>query len=141
MYHRLYFHLVWTTDDREPSITPGVATFLCRFLRVIAQEERARILEIGIVSSHVHVLLTTHPMTEWPRLVQRLKGASSMLANQEGHADPDHPLKWAKGYTLQTVSPRAVEAVRAYLRNQPRHHPEEAIENWPGDRAEYELIR
>ena len=141
MYHRLYYHVVWGTNDREPMITERFAVFLSRFLRAIAQKERARILEIGMVNSHVHVLLTMHPMTNWPRLIQRLKGGSSMVANREGHTNPDRPLKWAKGYAIQTISPRNVDAVRAYLRRQPEHHPEEAIADWAGDTPLYELIR
>src|SRR5688500_17069519 len=111
MHHRFYYHLVWTTKDRVPAITIAVARILCRFLRSIAIQERSRILEIGIVKDHLPILLTTHPMTDWPRLVQRLKGTSSMVAYREGHADSQNPLKWAKGYSCQTVSPCHVERV------------------------------
>ncbi len=48
MRHRLYYHLVWTTKDREPLIDASVARFLCKFLRAIAVEERGRVLEIGM---------------------------------------------------------------------------------------------
>jgi hypothetical protein len=37
------------------------------------------------------------------------------------------PLRWAKGYNLESVSPRAVEAVRQYVETQAIRHPEEAI--------------
>jgi hypothetical protein len=64
-----------------------------------------------------------------------------MVANKEGHADRQTPLKWAKGYSCQTVSPCNVERVRAYLKNQPVHHPARAIPGWEGDRSCQELIR
>ena len=141
MYHRLYYHVVWGTNDREPHITTKTAKFLCGFLRGIAIQERSRILEIGIVTDHVHVLLTVHPTTNWSRLIQRLKGGSAMTANREGHMDDDRPLKWAKGYSVQSVSPCNVDKVRAYLKKQPLHHPELAILGWQGDRSHRELIR
>ena len=72
-------HVVWATRNRAPLLDAGLARFLDRFLRVIAREERALVLEIGMVRTHVHVLLRTHPMTMIPRLLQRLKGASSGL--------------------------------------------------------------
>jgi REP element-mobilizing transposase RayT len=141
MYHRLYYHVVWGTNDREPLITLRTARFLCGFLRGIAIQERSRILDIGIVMDHVHVLITIHPTTNWPRLIQRLKGGSSMLANREGQVDCDHPLKWAKGYSVQTVSPCNVDKVRGYLKKQSLHHPEKAIPGWEGDRSHRELLR
>lgn len=140
MYHRLYYHVVWGTNDREPLITKEVAEFLCRFVRSIAIQERSRVLEVGIVSDHVHILMTLHPMTNWPRFIQRLKGGSSMLINREGLSS-EKPLKWAKGYSVQTVSPCNVEKVRSYLKKQPEHHPGRVIQGWKGDHSQHELSR
>jgi putative transposase len=100
MRHRLYVHIVWTTRYREPSIGGRVAPFLDAFLPPVAQQERASILEFGIVSDHVHLLVLLHPTTSLPRLVQRLKGGSAVLANREGHAPRGCPLHWAKGYNV-----------------------------------------
>src|SRR6267143_3426551 len=63
---------------------------------------------------------------------------SSDLANVERLGPGADGLRWAKGYTLETVSPRTLEAVRQYLRTQPERHPEEAIPGWAGDTPEYE---
>jgi putative transposase len=141
MYHRLYYHVVWGTNDREPQITKETAEFLCRFLRSVAIQERGRILEVGIVNDHIHILMTLHPMTNWPRLIQRLKGASSMVANREGYVDPEKPLKWSKGYSLQTVSPCNLQKARGYLKKQPEHHPARVIPGWTGDLSHQELVR
>lgn len=132
MRHRLYVHIVWTTREREPLIDADVARFLCRYLRAIAQQERSRVLEIGMVATHVHLLLTLHPLTNIPRLVMRLKGGSATLANREGHADLQRPLRWADGYSIASVSPGLLERTREYLRHQPQHHPAEAIVGWRG---------
>jgi REP element-mobilizing transposase RayT len=110
-------------------------------LRAIAVQERARILQLGLVQTHVHVLLTAHPLTDWARLVQRLKGASSMQINRSRPNPHGEGLKWEAGYCLETVSPRQVPMVREYVRSQPRHHPLEAIEGWRGDLSTHELLR
>lgn len=136
MWHRIYVHIAWTTRDREPLIDAGVAEFLCRFLRDIARQERAHILEIGMVATHVHLLVRVHPTTHLPRLLQRLKGGSSVIAGRERRAARGKDLKWAKGYSIHTVGPRSLELVRDYLRQQPTHHPAEAIGEWPGDHPE-----
>lgn len=133
MYHRLYFHLVWTTRDRQLLIDNAVAGFLCRILRSVARKERAYILEIGLVQTHVHLLARLHPMANISKLVQRTKAVSATVANKEGNAMNGAGLLWAKGYAAKTVSPETLESVRAYLRNQPNHHPTEAIPGWSGD--------
>jgi putative transposase len=130
MRHQFFVHLIWTTRDREPLIDLRVARFLEPYVRRVAQAERAMVLEVGIVQTHVHLLLRISPQTSLPRLIQRLKGGSSHLAAIEGHSARGHELRWAKGYSLQSVSPRALPIVRDYVCHQPTHHPNESIPGW-----------
>ncbi len=130
MRHRLYVHLIWTTRDRAPLITASVAGFLVRFLPAVADQERATLICLGMVTTHVHLLLRLEPVVDIARLVQRLKGASAALATREGHAATGHELRWAKGYNLESVSPSDVPAVLRYLQRQPERHPDEAIPDW-----------
>ncbi len=138
MYHRVYVHLVWTTRGREPLIDHYLAEFLCGFLRAAARKEGAYVLEIGMVGTHVHLLARLHPTTSISRLVQRLKGASSAVATKKGYGARNARLLWAKGYSVQSVSVRALDSVRRYLRTQPTHHADEAIPGWQGDVAEHD---
>jgi REP element-mobilizing transposase RayT len=139
MRHQIYLHLGWTTRDRAALIDCPLARFLSRILRALARKERSYILEIGMVQTHVHLLIRIRPTTCVASLVKRMKGASSALATQEGFAAPGGRLYWAKGYSVDSVSARALENIRQYLRDQPRHHPAEAILEWEGDiAAEYD---
>jgi REP element-mobilizing transposase RayT len=139
VFHQLYVHLVWTTRDRAPLIDAPLARFLCRVLRGLARRERSYLLGIGMVQTHVHVLARIRPTGSVSALVKRMKGASSALATQEGYAVGGSRLIWAKGYSAQSVGPRSLDAVRAYLRSQPEHHRDEAIIGWEGDiAAEYD---
>jgi putative transposase len=132
----MYIHLVWPTRGREPLIGAELARFLCRFLRAMARKERAYILEIGMVRSHIHLLARIHPTVPVSLLVKRLKGASSAVAHQE--VATDRPVYWAKGYSVGSVSATGLTSVRSYLRAQPARHPEEAINGWAGDTPEYD---
>ena len=138
MRHLLYHHITWTTQNRERQIDAGLAGFLCRYLRAVAHQERARVLEIGMVATHVHVLLRAHPMTDLSRLVQRSKGGSAALAGKERHSTSGTRLKWSKGYSIVTLGPRSLEKTRHYLRSQSERHPQEAIPDWRGDSPQYE---
>jgi len=131
MRARLYYHLTWTTRLRAATLDASIARFLGRYLPAVARQERARVLELGLVRTHVHVLFEANPGTQLPRLVQRFKGGSSALARKERHARENGAFGWTKGYSIETVSPRALPAVRAYVREQAKHHPREAVPGWP----------
>ena len=138
MRHRLYNHIIWATRGRLPLLNAQLAGFLCRYLRNIARQERAHVLKIGIVTTHLHLLVRTDPQTNLSRLVQRFKGGSAHQANVERLGHGADGLRWARDYTLETVSPRGLDAVRQYLRTQPQRHPQDAIPGWSGDTPEYE---
>jgi REP-associated tyrosine transposase len=127
MRSRLFYHLVWTTRDRSPLLDQAAGRFLERYLRAVARQEHARILALGLVRTHVHVLFEARTTTALPRLVQRFKGGSSALINREGHTDGPRPIRWAKGYAIHTVGTRGLRAARAYVENQGEHHPSERI--------------
>ena len=97
MIHRLYCHIVWTTRGREPLIDAGLARFLCAFLRGVAGQERTQILEIGMVRTHVHLVVRLHPTTRLDRLLQRLKGGSAAIAGKERHSTEGPSASMGKG--------------------------------------------
>jgi len=138
MWHRLYYLVTWTTRDRSRLIDAGLATFLCPYFRGVARQERAHAVVVGMVTTHVHVLLRAHPTTDLTRLVQRLKGGSSALAGKANYSTTGVRLKWPRGYSIATLSTRALMGAREYLRGQPVRHAAEAIAGWRGDDQEHE---
>lgn len=96
-------------------------------------------MELGMVSTHLHLLLRVHPCTVLTRLVQRAKGGAATLANRELGTR----LRWAKGYNVESVSVRALRDVQMYVRNQASHHPDQAIPGWGTHEQfeEHELMR
>lgn len=125
----LLIHLVWRTWRNEPLITARVAQFLTRYLPAVAHQEKAAVLAMSMVSTHVHMLIRMDPTTGIPRLVQRFKGGSSRVAEIEGHTDR---LRWANGYSVTSVSRKEIPRILLYLRSQPERHAAEAIADWSG---------
>ena len=106
-------------DDR-------VASFLRRFVSTEAAKHGARVIEIGLVRDHVHVILELPPRFDVPRLMQGIKGASARIANRDGIVVRDS-LRWAQGYDLRSVGPRQLIAAIAYVRSQAAQHPEKRL--------------
>jgi len=129
---RIYAHLSWTCWARLPLIDEPVAAFLQPFLLAEAKRHGARIIEIGVVPNHVHLLLELPPAYDVPRLVQGLKGASARLANRDGHAR-NESLRWDAGYDLRSVGLKQLPHVANYIRHQELKHgsPKPRVPNQP----------
>jgi REP element-mobilizing transposase RayT len=97
----------------------------------IARRHGTRVIDIGIVRDHVHVVLELPPHADLPRLVQGLKGASARIANRDG-VMPRAPLRWANGYDLRSLSVRDLRRAIRYVRSQSERHPEHAVDESPG---------
>jgi len=123
---RLYGLVTWTTHRRLPFIHAKLAEFLRRALPRIAERHGTRIIEIGIVSNHVHLVVELSPRPDIARLLQGLKGASARVANRDGYM-PRARLKWANGYDFRSLGVRDLQRAIDYVRNQPTHHPDLAI--------------
>ena len=87
------------------------------------------VLEIGLVSTHIHLLVRSEPLADLAKMVGRMKGVTSRVAKRDAIA----PITWADGYDIETVSPGDEMKIRHYLRAQPFRHPGEAIGGWHGD--------
>lgn len=123
--HQIYFHLTWSTLNRLPMIDGPTRAFLEQFMRRMAVQERAEVVEIAILQTHVHILVRTPPRFDLARLTQLMKGGSSYAANRlRGNVVG---LRWTRRYSVTTVSPRAIPRVIEYLRSQATRHPGEAV--------------
>ncbi len=128
---RLYALLTWTTLRRLPLIHQEAAAFLRRMLPAIARRHGTRVVELGIVRNHVHLVIELPPCPDVPRLVQGLKGASARIANRDGLM-PSSKLRWANGYDLRSLGVRDLRSAIKYVRSQNSRHPELALGDSPG---------
>jgi REP-associated tyrosine transposase len=97
----------------------------------IARRHGTRVIELGVVQNHVHLVLELPPRVDVPRLVQGLKGASARIANRDG-VMPRARLRWADGYDLRSLGVRDLRRAIKYVRTQEERHPELALRDSPG---------
>jgi putative transposase len=115
---RLYVHLVWSTWDRAPLITPAIRNRIYPMMQRHAVNLGAEVIAIGGIEDHVHVLARFPSTLAIAELVQRMKGASSYLATQV----MGEIFRWQGSYGAFTVSQRGLDRIRAYVLNQEAHH-------------------
>ena len=122
--HQIYFHLTWSTLERQPMIDRPTRAFLDEYFRKIASRERTALITLGFLRTHVHLLIRTGPRFDLSRLVQLLKGGSSYAASRQ----PDNVLglRWNREYSVTSVSPGSP----APRRIAPRHCALGAVICW-----------
>src|SRR5689334_8919830 len=123
--HRIYFHLTWSTLGRRPMIDAPTRAFLDKYFRKVSVEERVTVVALAFLQTHVHLVVRTTPRYDLSRLVQLLKGGSSYAASRQ----PRNVLglRWNREYSVTSVSPGLLPQALAYVEDQNRWHPDEAI--------------
>ncbi|MDP0498980.1 MAG: IS200/IS605 family transposase [Verrucomicrobiota bacterium JB022] len=123
-YHSLYYHLVFSTKYRRPSIRPEWRARLHEYLGGTAKGLGEAPLGVGGTEDHVHLLLGLRTTSAPARFVQELKKASTRWM-QEKH---DPTFAWQQGYAIFSVSVTHLSAVQTYISDQEAHHREVGFE-------------
>ena len=116
-YLSLYYHIVFSTNRREPTISdlPRMREYLAGTVLGLDANCRA----VGGMPDHVHLLVglkATHTLSDFVRELK--KASSTWMHDAVGHG----AFAWQQGYAAFTVSASAVDDVRAYILNQEEHH-------------------
>ena len=125
--HVKYSHLVFSTKNREPLITADLEPRLYEYLGGIVRDHGARLLEIGGMPDHLHLILRESKSVTDIQFVKELKGGSSRWVNET--ADPSGKFAWQAGYGWFSVAVRGLEQARAYVRGQKAHHARESFQD------------
>ena len=119
-YTSLHYHVIFSTKNREPSLSDDVRERVWRYMGGIARENEMTALEIGGVADHVHMLLSLPASLAIAKAVQLIKGGSSHWVR--GNVGGLSGFAWQDGYGAFTVSESQIETVRDYIRRQEEHH-------------------
>jgi len=113
------YHVVWTPKYRRKVLVESVDKRLKEIIRQIADELRCDILELEVMSDHVHMLCEVDPQFGIHRFVKLVKGRSSRLLRQEfDWLTSRLPTLWTNSYFVATVGGAPLEIIKQYIENQ-----------------------
>jgi REP element-mobilizing transposase RayT len=119
-FTRLLVHIVFSTKNRAPLITPEVEEGLYAYMKGIAKNHASPVLEINGTSDHVHLLVSLSKRIAVADLLENLKKDSSLWIKTQG---PQYKgFYWQEGYGAFTIGESAVTALKRYIANQKQHH-------------------
>lgn len=118
---RVVVHCVFSTKNRVPFLKdPDVRIRLQAYMAGILQGISCDPILINGTEDHVHVLCNLSRTATIADLIEETKKGSSKWMKEQGPSFRD--FFWQGGYGAFSVSQSNVEAVRAYIAEQERHH-------------------
>ena len=126
-YASLHYHLIFSTKNREPWLTPAIEQRTWKFIGGIARAHRMTALQVGGVEDHIHALVTAPPTIAPFQIAQYLKGDSSKWIHDEFSTLRN--FGWQDGYAAFTVSKSTIPEVITYIQNQRQHHRKKTFQD------------
>lgn len=97
-----YYHVVFCTKDRKKTLPLPLLEDLYRFIWKEVIKNNSKLLRIGGIQNHVHMLIELHPGTALANLIQDVKSHSSGMLRKDAHF-PDFE-GWGREYFAGTIS-------------------------------------
>ena len=128
--YNIEYHLVWVTKYRYQILIGEVQLRVREIIRQICQQHDLTILKGHVSKDHLHLLVSAPPHHAVSYLVQKLKGRSSRMLQQEF----PHLRKrywgqhiWARGYFCATVGQVTDEMIKQYIEGHITQSPDEGF--------------
>ncbi len=115
----LTFHVIWSTKNRLPFIKPEIRDRLYAYIGGVIKKENGKLICIGGIEDHVHLLISLHPNIAISSLMRAVKAKSSLFMKDLSKQDL---FGWQDGYGVFSVSPSTVEKVIDYIKRQKEYH-------------------
>ena len=126
-YTNLIYHIVFSTKNRRPIITPDKQDRLYEYIGGIIRGLGGISLGINGVEDHAHVLAKLRPDKALSDVLRDLKANSSGWMHD---VFPDaKDFSWQNGYGAFTVSSSQISGVQKYIADQQIHHAKQSFED------------
>lgn len=125
-YISLWYHLVWSTKNREPLIQESWKWELYAHVREYCCKKEYNLDFINGTEDHVHLLISPKPIFAISNIVRDIKRDSYYWIKEQNLAS--NHFSWQDGYGAFSVSSSMLTQVRNYIKNQEEHHRKQTFE-------------
>ena len=117
----LKYHLVWITKYRKKVLKGAVSERIRELIREICKANDVEILKGYVSQDHVHLFVSVPPQMSVSKLVQYIKGKTSIKIQQEFKVIQKEfwgRHLWARGYFAASSGNVTDEIIIQYIENQ-----------------------
>ena len=137
-YTQCYFHLVFAVKYRRALISKKWNEQLEKYITGIVQSEGHKLLAIGTMPDHIHILIGYDVNKLIPKIVEAIKTSSNKWI-KDNQLSP-YKFSWQKGYGAFTHSRSTLDNVVKYILNQEEHHKKRTFkQEYMGLLKKYEI--
>ncbi|MDR2449481.1 MAG: IS200/IS605 family transposase [Prevotellaceae bacterium] len=119
-YTQIHIHAVFSVQNRISLIHEKWQERLYQYIIAIIQNHGHKVLSIGGMSDHIHILFGFRPTQSLSDLIQNVKRDSSAWINKEKLTM--RKFSWQEGYGAFSYSKSQIPRVARYIENQKKHH-------------------
>jgi putative transposase len=113
-------HLVFSTKNREPFITPAIETELHPYMAKVFRERKSPSLAIDGTNDHIHILFSLARVTTIADIVEEVKTSTSKWIKTKGREFRN--FHWQRGYGAFSIGQSNVASLKRYITSQKQHH-------------------
>ncbi len=111
--------MVFCPKYRRSVLVNGVDVRLKELITETCEQLKVEIIEMEIMSDHVHLLLEVDPQYGIHKAVKQIKGYSSrILRNEYPWLKSRLPSLWTNSYFVSTVGGAPLAVIKQYIENQ-----------------------
>jgi putative transposase len=124
-YCQLFYHLVWSTKNRQPLLTLKAEPLIHNFLRTKAIGLEATVFALNGLEDHVHMVVAIPAKISVAKFIGQIKAVASTKFNKANPNTP--PFFWQEEYGAFTFDRKRLPNYIGYVERQKEHHAEGTI--------------
>ena len=118
----MHVHLVFVTKYRRDVFTKAILNDLQKIFASVCADYDAELVEFDGEDDHVHLLVNYPPKVAISKLVNSLKGISSLLIRKKNYPNIKKKLwkgaLWSPSYFAGSCGGAPIEIIRQYIKQQ-----------------------
>ena len=124
-YIQCYVHLVFAPKNRQALISKAWKDELEKYITGIIQNRKHKLLAIGSMADHIHILIGYNVNDLIPDLVEEIKTSTNNWIKDKRLSK--FKFEWQRGYGAFTHSRMQIDTVVKYILNQEQHHKKKSF--------------
>jgi putative transposase len=116
----LSVHVIFSTRNREPFITPEIEPELFAYIGGILKNHESRLLDAGGTADHLHLLFSQSKNLALSVLMKDVKKDSSSWIKTKGRQFRN--FHWQDGYGAFSIGMPEIPRLKKYIASQKEHH-------------------
>ena len=113
------YHVVWCPKYRRKVLIGNIELRLKELIQETCEELKCELIELELMSDHVHMLVDVDPQFGIHTIVKTIKGKTSRILRKEFPVlTTKLPTLWTNSYFVSTVGGAPLEVIKQYIENQ-----------------------